>query len=296
VRVERVREEVLVPAGRFIMGISSEDKMTLRSECDAMIPGSQAGILQAGCDQWEEAFADMESREVHLDAYWIDRREVTVAEYRACVRGGGCDLEALFAGDERYLVDALPMVNVSWRDATAYCAWRGKRLPSEAEWEKAARGTVGWVWPWGWRDRPDDFNHGKVRDDVFKMLEEERGLGGVHPSDWIGHTDSSDGASYAARPGTYPWGEGPYGTVDQAGNVAEWVADLWVADGYRDLPDVNPLRDTAPSSAGQHVVRGGSWRQPAFLGRVDVRDPMNPHYEREQRMPHIGFRCARSAR
>src|SRR5439155_18385940 len=91
----------------------------------------------------------MEPREVFVSAYWIDRDEVSVTDYRACINAGECDLDATVAGDDRYIQDGGAMVNVTWDDAQRYCRWRGGRLPTEAEWERAARGDGNGPWPWG---------------------------------------------------------------------------------------------------------------------------------------------------
>ena len=108
--------------------------------------------------------------------------------------------------------------------------------------------------------------------------------------------DDSDGSAILAAPGLYVWGEGPYGTRDQAGNVAEWTADAWVFDskakGYDGLDKGDPYR--VPNLLDPRVVRGGSWRQPIFVARSNLRDPFNKLYLPNERFSHIGFRCARS--
>src|SRR5512134_3264010 len=93
-----------------------------------------------------------QAREVYVSPFLIDRREVTAAEYRRCVLAGSCDLTPLVAGDRRFIRDDLPVVNVTWFDAVSFCGWQGKRLPTEAEWEKAARGDDARRWPWGMAD------------------------------------------------------------------------------------------------------------------------------------------------
>jgi sulfatase modifying factor 1 len=299
VRVERVHDEVLVPAGTFTMGVNAEDVGNgmdggLYALCMAARPRLPRN-WGAPCDEWITEVTNQAPREVYLDAFLIDRTEVTGAQYRACIEAGACALDAMFAGDERYVRPELPIVNVTWREAQAYCRWRGKRLPSEAEWEKAARGTDGRIWPWGLRERPDDFNHGKSPDLTMhtlwtEMIDNEQ----LQFDEWFGLVDDSDGHQAAAPPGSYAWGDGPYGTVDQAGNVAEWVADVWTRKAYDGLPGTNPLRDVATDSAGLHVYRGGSWHQPPYLARVDLRDPMMADLDPEVRLPYVGFRCARA--
>jgi formylglycine-generating enzyme required for sulfatase activity len=121
----------------------------------------------------------------------------------------------------------------------------------------------------------------------------------------MGESDASDGADILAPPGSYPWGEGPYGTRDQAGNVAEWTADAYLTSnasgtakrGYDELDSHDPVRRGQPDDP--RVVRGGSWRQPMFVSRVNVRDPMLSlnalglgTYEPNHRYPFVGFRCA----
>jgi formylglycine-generating enzyme required for sulfatase activity len=286
---------------------------------------------------YELELDNMSQRQVFLAAFAIDRYEVTVADYRACITAGRCNLDPLIAGDERYIRDEWPIVNITWAEAQEYCRWRGGRLPTEAEWERAARGAdVGknsdqeerdraaeMVWPWCYEkylacsskrgqaredcltqkcvERAKDFNHGQERSQAMRDVERS-GLS-LH---LLGDPDASDGFALLAPPGQYPWGQGPYGTRDQAGNVAEWVADARGPNdtqmGYagvsgctaidEDIRCINPKREGTDRDV--RVVRGGSWRQPTFLARANVRDPFGLVYEPGRRFSHIGFRCARS--
>jgi len=120
----------------------------------------------------------------------------------------------------------------------------------------------------------------------------------VVPAPLLGDPDDSDGTVLIAPVGKYVWGEGPYGTRDQAGNVAEWTADAWIGDekarGYDGLSTTNPVREPkAGETEPVRVVRGGSWRQPIFVAHSNLRDPFNLLYKQSQRFSHIGFRCAR---
>ena len=300
VRVEDVsrHREVRVPAGKFSMGVDPDGVQAAKNQCDALLPAS-TGITQGGvtvdfCGEYYETLAKMDPREVYLDAYMIDRNEASVRDYRACVAAGACDLDPLIAGDERYIRDEWPMVNVTWDEAQAFCRWRGGRLPTEAEWERAARGDdPGAIWPWGEREQPKDFNHGQARTHAMREIERVKQ---ITPLQFFGDPDESDGNALLAPMGSYVWGESPFGTRDQAGNVAEWTADAFVETdktrGYQGLPSVNPMRES-PTPAGPRVVRGGSWRQPTFIAKSNLRDPFNSIYDANRRFSHVGFRCAR---
>ncbi|MBK9030290.1 MAG: formylglycine-generating enzyme family protein [Myxococcales bacterium] len=270
-----------VAPGRFIMGTPPEDLETLQAECQrAQTLGS---LFQVDpCVAWINVLSTRSPREVWLDGFWIDRHEVTVAEYRACVHAAGCPLEPLVDGDPRYLADDLPQVDVTRPEAETMCRWRGGRLPTEAEWEKAARGTDFRTWPWG-DDPPHDLAE---LDEVLRQSDDNLRS--------LGDPDDSDGVELLARPGRSPASDGPYRTSDQAGNVAEWVADAMSVDGFIGLPDVNPLRlpDLGRDLA---MVRGGSWRDPPFLGRTDIPHYMSMFMPPETRATHIGFRCVYGA-
>jgi formylglycine-generating enzyme required for sulfatase activity len=322
VRVEHppVRE-VFVPAGEFRMGLTEEQVANATDAChhyfepqdSASAVGVYATSQPASCQRYQQELSEMTPpRDVKTAAFAIDRVEVSVASYRACIAAGACTVDALIDGDERYVRDDWPVVNVTWEEAQSYCRWQRGRLPTEAEWERAARGDIGSPvddreWPWGEVARPKDFNHGRPRADA--MLELERGP--AISTDLMGDPDASDGYTLIAPPGSFPWGEGPrwggHGTLDQAGNVAEWTADAFGTTdetiGYHNLPGctetqdggvhcVNPHREGKPGEP--RVVRGGSWRQPDFLAKTNLRDPFGAFYAANRRFAHIGFRCART--
>jgi formylglycine-generating enzyme required for sulfatase activity len=308
VRVEAPRRvEVFVPAGRFVMGVDEDAELAAVQQCELAYPaiagthpatGKPVGFCSVDYDA--ELF-HTRRRSVYLDAYAIDRDEVSVADYRRCVAAGGCDLDPLISGDERYIHDDWPLVNVTWLEAGDYCRWRGARLPTEAEWERAARGDdVEATWPWGSVERPKDFNHGQPRAEAMREIERPQQTWLI-PSPLLGDPDDSDGTVLIAPPGKYVWGEGPYGTRDQAGNVAEWTADAYLHEdnqkGYDNLAPTNPVREPKPGElVPARVVRGGSWRQPAFVAHANLRDPFNRIYNQNLRFSHIGFRCARTLR
>ena len=191
-------------------------------------------------------------------AYCIDRTEVTVADYARCVKAGRCaPARPAFASPD------YPMTDVSWRDARDACAFRGGRLPSEAEWERAARGVDERLYPWGdWRPRCD------YADAMYETTGHCRGYG---PS----------------PVGSFPAGASPYGVLDLAGNVLEWVDDAFAPEAYRTLGPIDPR--AVDERAPRHGVRGGSWEYDVVHSlRVSERDG----YPTDLRDPTLGFRCA----
>jgi formylglycine-generating enzyme required for sulfatase activity len=262
---------VYVPEGAFQMGAKGTDKRALKNE--------------------------MPLHEVSLDAFWIDQTEVTNAMYARCVKAGACRLprKLVSATREKYYEDGAfadyPVVYVGWEDAEDYCTWAGRRMPSEAEWEKAARGSDGRTYPWGEELNCNQANYWGLNlwDSWNEKGEDPVGCG-----------------SGTARVGSYPQGASPYNALDMAGNAGEWVADWYSSDYYANSPAGNP---PGPVSGAFRVVRGilGYYQQNdvqwirhgghlynfegfTFDLRITYRAILSPtirHYD-------VGFRCAMS--
>jgi formylglycine-generating enzyme required for sulfatase activity len=251
---------VYVPAGTFWMGSDDSD-------------------LHARLDEWPQ-------HEVTLDAFWIDRTEVTNAQYAAFLNEQGNQTAVgsnwLHLEDEHCLIEQVgsryqpkegyadhPVVQVTWYGAEAYCNWAGKRLPTEAEWEKAARGPDKRIYPWG-----NVFDGSLVN---FCDVNCEDGKS----EDW------DDDYADTAPVGSYPGGASPYGALDMAGNVLEWVADWYGYDYYDSPPERNPQ---GPDLGYMRVLRGGSWNVPQGFVRAAFRSVFGPSDSNF----NVGFRCARS--
>ena len=201
--------------------------------------------IARGICTWERFEDELPAHTVALDGLWIDRTEVTNAKYRRCVEAGACDPPANSGSHThgRYYDDSAygdyPVVYVDWYQAVDYCAWAGGRLPTEAEWEYAARGSEGRMFPWG-----DAFDGTRLNYCDAKCE--------------FGYADEmvDDGYADTAPVGRFPAGASWCGVQDLAGNVREWVAD-WYGD-YSPRRQVNP---TGPSSGTGRVLRGGAWRE-----------------------------------
>jgi eukaryotic-like serine/threonine-protein kinase len=216
---------------------------------------------------------------VFLDDFYIDQYEVTNLRYAACVQAGKCTPPKEASSSTRTDFGNLdfanyPVLNLNWYQAMAYCEWRGGRLPTEAEWEKAARGTDGRLYPWGDEWDPERANYCEISCNQY-------GNDGTY----------DDGYAATAPVGSFSAGASPYGIMDMAGNVAEWVADWYAEDwyltsSYADSVLVNPA---GPENRETKVLRGGSWLGNSRRLRAIQRDAAYPGQEGAAT---VGFRCA----
>lgn len=227
------REMVQIPEGPFVMGSRDND-----SDPDEK-PEHQA----------------------YLKPYFVDLKEVGQSEYdrfAKMTRRAKRRIEVFEGDPEKLLKPELPAIAVTWDDAEAYCKWAGKRLPTEAEWEKAARGEGRRKYPWG-----DEFVPGYANID-----------------------GSEDDFRYLAPPGSLEAGRSPYGLYDMAGNVGEWVADSYEENFYQKSPYRDPK---GPDQGEQKVIRGGSWRETKKNVRSSKRFQAKPW----RHDITVGFRCAK---
>lgn len=238
----------------------------------ALVP---AGEFEMGAEGKPADADEGPKHKVYLDAFQIGTYEVNNKQYQTFVRAMShrvpencCDSKYnLWRGDS--VLDGagdLPVINVSWDDAVGYCKWIGGRLPTEAEWEKAARGTDGRTYPWG--NEPVSGNRANYSFEPVSV--------------W-------DGMASLAKVNQYDFGRGPYGTYEMAGNVWEWVQDFYDEHYYKHSPAKNPQ---GPADGDERVIRGGSWRNTAEVLRSTNR---NRHAPGERRV-YIGFRCAKDAK
>jgi sulfatase modifying factor 1 len=207
---------------------------------------------------------------VYLDAFYIDTYEVTNGQYLEFVRATGHRKPAHPSNPKRNLwqdgmvpetVLDRPVVNVDWYDAHAYCTWAGERLPTEAEWEKAAKGTEDRRFPWG---------DVEPTDKHLNFLQR-----------WVGEKT-------LMPVGSYEDGKSPYGAYDMAGNVFEWVNDWYDSRYYIESPAKNPQ---GPGAGERKVIRGSGWPSETPTVRIFTRFGSDP----KDRNESTGFRCAKSA-
>ncbi len=227
-----------------------------------MIP---AGEFLMGSPEGKGRADERPQLAVYLDTFLIDQVEVTNERYMAFVKSTGhrAPPNPYGTGTLASLtgIEHLPVVQTTWYDAKAYCMWAKKRLPTEAEWEKAARGTDGRLYPWG--NQPPT----ATRANFDREWEDEKTL---HPV------------------GSLPGGDSPYGVKDMAGNAREWVSDWYDAEYYRDAPERNPQ---GPDKKGVvRSIRGGSWHSPAS----DITTTARGRGGFALQTHGTGFRCARS--
>ena len=234
-----------------------------------MVPVAAGWFLMGSDSQLDRASGPQEfpQHRVYLGPFEIDIYEVSNVDYLRFVLATGTDWPKFWR--ERPFPDKTalhPVINVSWNEADAYCRWAGKRLPTEAEWEKAARGEDGRIFPWG-----------------------------NEPAGWlksnIAHAGSKRGFKYPplADVMRYDKGVSPYGVYQMAGNVSEWVSDWFDHEYYQRHLSDNPM---GPAVGELKVFRGGSWNEDPEVARSAGRNAGAPDY----RSYLIGFRCARGER
>src|SRR5262245_25132807 len=222
----------------------------------ALVPAGEFTMGSAAGDPDE-----LPVHKVYVDAFFIDMHQLSVAQYARFLEDTHHEVPPEWNLMNRPQHRSRPVANVDWAEAAAYCKWAGKRLPTEAEWEKAARGTDGRTYPWG--NDPPTGSHVNAGKET-----------------WNNHAVVTPG-------GTFEEGKSPYGIYDMAGNVWEWVSDWYDRDYYKTGPRQNP---TGPPTGGYKVIRGGSWGS----APKDLRSS-----DRETHLPSFrgfgtGFRCAKT--
>jgi formylglycine-generating enzyme required for sulfatase activity len=210
--------------------------------------------------------------QVELEHFWIDETEVRWAQYLDCVADESC---APAKVEPPLLTQRdLPVVGVSWHDAMDYCDWAGRRLPTEAEWEKAARGRDGRPYPWGWIGVPLSGHEARMNFCDLTCAYAFR------------TTAIDDGYEETAPVGTYFSGASPYGALDMAGNVWEWTSSWYTSEGYSQGSDASAANEFA------RVIRGGSWIEPAVRSWVLTSRAANRGWLPPERSRiDVGFRC-----
>jgi eukaryotic-like serine/threonine-protein kinase len=250
---------IMTPTPTFAIGST-----TLRQKDNMVMMYVPEGEFLMGSDPAKDKSAQFEEQpqhKVYLDAYWIDQTEVTNGMYGLCVNAGKCVppqddssyLVPKYYGNSKYA--DYPVVHVDWNQAKAYCAWAGADLPTEAQWEKASRGTDGRLYPWG----------------------------NNSPSCDLANFFGCSGDTTAVT--SHKSGKSPYGVYDMAGNVREWVYDWYGYDYYSSSPGRNPQ---GPASSDFRALRGGSWYEADYGVRSAGRYFLKPSgfsYD-------VGFRCA----
>jgi formylglycine-generating enzyme required for sulfatase activity len=218
------------------------------------------GVFTRGSESG--GFDEKPQQEIYLDAFYIDKYEVSVESYNVFRRAANYVEPSVpfFQGDHNVLkTPSFPVVGVSWNDAVNFCTWAGKRLLKEVEWEKAARGTHGLVYPWG-----------------NNVLPKRANIAGT-----------ADGFQYMAPVGSFPMGRSVYGVYDMAGNVSEWVEDWYDQHYYQKSPMINP---PGSERTKNRVFRGGSWD----ARKVDIRSAKRFAATPGRQDSIVGFRCGKS--
>ncbi|MBN1890952.1 MAG: SUMF1/EgtB/PvdO family nonheme iron enzyme [Thermoflexales bacterium] len=276
---------------RLLRQLAVSDVPQLAELLDRSVVYVAAGEFIMGSDSGRDD--ERPRHTVYLDAFEMDRYEVTNAQYQRYLRAADRRPPPYWSGDEYPPGQAdYPVVGVSWDDADAYCTWAGKRLPTEAEWEKACRGTDARLYPWGDRWEPR-------RANVDVSIQTLRGASKTasEPTVWdktwqLVQRTPAPGQPGLRPVGSYADGASPYGIQDLAGNASEWVADWYNWGDYSKLPARNPFVSEPPWN---RCLRGGPWHDPvgtaAWVQTMSRCSARNSAHEISD--PRVGFRCAR---
>jgi len=257
-------EMVWVPGGDFLMG-STDEQVAVEVERYERFEKGKKDAYSFAAGKWVFD-SEKPQRKVYLDGYWIYKYPVTVAQYRKFAQDTNRKMPTAPSWGWN---DNHPMVMINWKDAADYAKWAGVSLPTEAQWEKAARGTDGRRYPWG-----DAWDSAKCTNSVENQMSSTQPV--------VNH----------------PAGASPYGAMDMAGNVWEWCADWFDPDYYKSAPARNPAGPSAAvefnvigmgSAKGARVLRGGSWYYDYFdyAFRCSYRYFLDP----SMRYYNYGFRC-----
>lgn len=260
---------VLVPVGSFVMGSTAE-------EIDAAIALCNESDRDNNClrDWFSHEARNGDNTQTFTEPFWFDKYEVTRRRYQACVDAGACTAPP---ASDFSTEPEQPINRVTWFEAQAYCEWTGGRLPTEAEWEYAARGPDGLLYPWGNTSVIAEANH----------CDGNCAASGASNNRFTS-PENDDGHAVTAPVGSYPQGASWVGALDMSGNVWEWTNSLY--EPYPYAVDDGRERDTGSDTNVSRVLRGGSFYNTSFVMRASNRNRTNPSFE----IYGLGFRCARS--
>ena len=256
---------VFVPAGEFQMGSSKEMVFAAKEMCKTSFEGISSGICNV--TSYMDEYPD---HPVELSAFWLDQTEVSNQQYRLCLEAGACDppMELNSFTRDSYFnspeYDQYPVINLTQDMAAEYCTWIGARLPTEAEWEYAARGPEGYLFPWG-----NDFHPTKLNycDASCKGVSDP---------------NFDDGFPDTSPVGSFQEGASWVGALDLSGNVREWVSDY-----YGFFPKEKANNPQGPLEGNSRVSKGGSWYDAPYNLRSNNRGANSLDYWRHK----LGFRC-----
>ena len=265
--------KIILPTNtEFTIPTPTLSKMDSNKQMDDMVLIESGSFIMGRNDG---AANESPEHSVYLDSYYIDKYEATNSMYYLCVSAGVCQPPTHFDifSSPSYFgnleFDTYPVIYVNWDMANSFCQWRNARLPTEAEWEKAARGTNHQIYPWG-----NDFSENRANFCDKNC-----------PNDWA-NQNFNDGYAGTSPVGSFPLGQSSFGVFDMVGNVYEWVNDWYSENYYSQSPQNNPR---GPESGKDRVIRGGAWGDVLATNTISRASfaPISSH-------EFIGFRCARS--